>query len=81
MIMQLDPMLPVYIPEFEKEGYAFAIESNGPENYLIFHIIVDGSGEIWSMDNTKVRGCINYTQGRPVINKELKSAHLDKLKK
>jgi hypothetical protein len=80
MLIELSNPLPVYIPEFDREGYAFALESFGMENYLMFHIIVDGSGEIWSLDNTRVRGCINYSARRPEINKDLKSVHLDKLK-
>ena len=77
---QLNPMLPVYVVPFEKEGYCFAIESYSLENYLMFHIIMDGSGEIWSFPQTEVRGTINYSALRKTINKDKKSVHIDKLK-
>jgi len=77
---QLNPMLPVYVVPFEKEGYCFAIESSSLENCLTFHIIMDGSGEIWSFPQTEVRGTINYSALRKTINKDKKSVYIDKLK-
>ena len=81
MILQLNPSIPVYIPKFEAEGYAFALESSSIQNYLIFHIFMDKSGEVWSLPQTDVRACINYSAGRSSINKESKSVYIDKLKK
>ena len=36
----------------------------------MFHIIMDGSGEIWSFPQTEVRGTINYSALRKTINKD-----------
>jgi hypothetical protein len=41
---------------------------------------MDGSGEIWSLPQTEVRGTINYSALRKTINKDKKSVHIDKLK-
>jgi len=63
MITQLNPPIPFYVPEFDMEGWAFLVTDYGPESYLYFTILMD-NGEIWTFDNTKVRGCINKTLGR-----------------
>ncbi len=79
MFIQLNPTIPVYVPKFDMEGYAFALESNSLEHYLMFHIIMD-NGEIWSLPQVQVRGCINYSAMRNKINKSEKSEFIDKLK-
>lgn len=65
-------MIPVFIPEFNTEGFAFLVEAPSEEHYLYFTIAMD-NGEIWTLDNTKVRFCINKTQNRNKINKNIKS--------
>lgn len=79
MIVQLNPMLPVYVPEFSMEGYAFLVTEYGMENYFFFTVAVD-NGEIWTLDNRRVRFCTNYTASRPTINTARASAFLEKLK-
>jgi len=79
MLLQLNPMLPVYIPKFDIEGYAFMIESVSQEHYLLLSIACD-NGEIWILPNTEVRFCINYTQQRARINKGPSSEFINKLK-
>lgn len=71
-LIQLKPMIPVFIPEFNMEGFAFLVESLSEEHYIYFTIAMD-NGEIWTLDNTKVRFCINRTQNRNKINKDIKS--------
>lgn len=71
-LLQLKPMIPVFIPEFNMEGFAFLVESLSEEHYTYFTIAMD-NGEIWTLDNTKVRFCINRTQNRNKINKDIKS--------
>jgi hypothetical protein len=71
-LIQLKPMIPVFVPEFNLEGFAFLVESLSEEHYTYFTIAMD-NGEIWTLDNTKVRFCINKSQNRNRINKESKS--------
>ena len=71
-LIQLKPMIPVYVPEFNMEGFAFLVESLSEEHYIYFTIAMD-NGEIWTLDNTKVRFCINKTQNRNKINTGIKS--------
>jgi hypothetical protein len=47
----------------DMEGWAFLVTDYGPESYLYFTLIMDNN-EIWTFDNTKVRGCINKTLNR-----------------
>lgn len=63
-ILQLHPMLPVFIPSMNKEGYAFAIIEYSQEDYLFFAVALDDTGEIWIKSNRDVRFCKNVTMGR-----------------
>jgi hypothetical protein len=62
---QLDPCLPVSV-EGKGTGYAFAVIDYGQEHHLIWVVAIDGSGEIWSAPNPKVRVRSNWTMGRKV---------------
>lgn len=68
MTIQLDPMIPVYVPRFKMEGYAFLATKESIEHYTIFTIAMD-NGEIWDLSNREVRFCKNYTADRATINK------------
>lgn len=60
---QLNPPIPFYVPSMDMEGWAFLVNDYGPESYLYFTLIMDNN-EIWTFDNTKIRGCINKTLNR-----------------
>jgi len=60
---QLDPTLPVIV-EGKGSGYAFAVIDYGQEHHLIWVVAIDGSGEVWSAPNPKVRVQANWTMGR-----------------
>lgn len=62
---QLNPTLPVTV-EGKGKGYAFAVIDYGEEHHLIWVVAIDGSGEIWSASNPKVRVQSNWTLGRSV---------------
>jgi hypothetical protein len=79
MLIQLSPPIPVYVPEFDMEGYAFLVRDDGIEHYLFFTIMMD-NGEIWTLDNRRIRACVNHTASRSQINKSLVSAFVSKLK-
>ena len=65
MISQLDPMLPVYVPGMGL-GYAFAIIDYSQEHNLFFAVAMDDTGEIWVLNNKKVRLQKNISLGRSV---------------
>lgn len=70
MMLQLNPMLPVYIPRFNMEGYAFLVTKESQEHYTMYSIALD-NGEIWDLSNREVRFCINYSMDRSNINTTL----------
>lgn len=63
MITQLNPPIPFYVPSMDMEGWAFLVTDYGPESYLYFTLIMDNN-EVWTFDNTKIRGCYNKTLNR-----------------
>lgn len=76
MMIQLNPMIPVFIPRFNCEGYAFLVMKESQEDYTLFTIALT-NGEIWELSNREVRFCVNHTVDRHEINKEPKSQFLD----
>lgn len=78
MMIQLEPMLPVYVPKFQMEGYAFLATRHSQEHYIIFTIALD-NGEIWELPNTEVRFCKNITMQRLIINKNKDTEFKDKI--
>jgi hypothetical protein len=64
MILQLNPTLPVYIPQVNKTGQAILVIDMGSEHHLLWTIAMDEGGEIWTLPNPKVRVQYNITMGR-----------------
>jgi len=60
---QLNPTVPVTV-EGKGSGFAFAVIDYGQEHHLIWVVALDGSGEIWSAANPRVRVQSNWTLGR-----------------
>jgi hypothetical protein len=59
---QLDPQIPL---ETEKgPGQAVGIIDYSEEHDLLWVVILDDGGEIWTFRNSQVRGFPNYTMGR-----------------
>lgn len=67
-MIQLDPMIPVFVPRFNMEGFAFLVDRHSQEHYTVFTIAMD-NGEIWELSNREVRFCKNDTMDRHKINK------------
>ncbi len=63
-LTQLNPSVPLYIPEKGAGGEAIAVIDYSKEDDLLWVIIMDDTGEIWSVPNAKVRGFKNYSIGR-----------------
>lgn len=66
MMLQLNPPIPVYLPESKQTGLALFLIDYSCEHHLKWVIALDDNGEIWVMDNTKVRAQKNITMGRYV---------------
>lgn len=64
MILQLNPPIPVYIPERSECGLAHALIDYSCEHHLKWVVAMDKDGQFWTFDNTKVRAQKNYTMGR-----------------
>lgn len=67
-MLQLNPMIPVFVPRFNMEGFAFLVDRHSQEHYTIFTIAMD-NGEIWELSNREIRFCKNDTMDRHKINK------------
>jgi hypothetical protein len=63
-LTQLNPSVPLYIPEKGAGGEAIAVIDYSKEDDLLWVIIMDDTGEIWTVPNAKVRGFKNYSIGR-----------------
>jgi hypothetical protein len=66
-ILQLCPTIPLETPL--GPGQAIMVIDYSSEHHLVWTVIIDSTGEIWSFPNPKVRGQKNITMGR-MINKE-----------
>jgi hypothetical protein len=62
-MLQLEPMIPVFVPKFNMEGYAFIATQLSQEHHILFTIALD-NGEIWELNNKEVRFCKNITMER-----------------
>ena len=63
MILQLDPMIPVFSIEHNMEGYAFLVIDYSQEHDLLFTVALD-NGEIWTINNKDLRFCWNRSLDR-----------------
>ncbi len=67
MITQLNPPIPVFISG-RGTGLAHLVIDYGPEFHLLWTVILDKGGEIWTLPNPLVRGQFNVTMGRTPSN-------------
>jgi hypothetical protein len=63
MILQLDPMIPIFSIEHNMEGYAFLVIDYSQEHDLLFTCALD-NGEIWTINNKDLRFCWNRSLDR-----------------
>lgn len=76
MILQLNPPIPMHTPK--GEGLAWLVIDQGIEFNLLWVICQNETGEIWTWDNTKVRGDKNIMMDRLV---DIKKAEIkDRIK-
>ncbi|WP_269716617.1 hypothetical protein [Caulobacter sp. NIBR2454] len=60
---QLNPTIPMTV-EGKGKGYAVAVIDYGQEHHLIWVVVMDDTGEIWSAPNPTTRVQSNWTMGR-----------------
>jgi hypothetical protein len=63
MFTQLSPTIPVIV-EDKGPGYAIGVIDYGQEHHLLWVVVLDNAGEIWTTPNPKVRVQKNWTMGR-----------------
>ena len=65
-ILQLNPMIPVVVNLSDEwqSGYALAIIDYSQEHHLMFVVAMDDTGEVWTVENPKIRIQKNITVGR-----------------
>jgi hypothetical protein len=66
MLTQLIPTVPLITPK--GTGLAILVKDDGPEHHLIWVVIQDDTGEIWSWENPDVRATRNTTYQREDIS-------------
>ena len=63
-ILQLSPTIPMQTPK--GSGQAILVIDYSSEHNLIWTVIIDATGEIWSFQNPHVRGQKNVTMDRMI---------------
>ena len=66
MILQLNPMIPVYSVRHNMEGYAFLVLDYSQEHNLLYVVALD-NGEIWTLKNQEIRFCKNISLDREKV--------------
>lgn len=54
MIIQLNPMIPIFRVSDSMEGYVFLVIDYSQEHNLLFTCAMD-NGEIWTLNNLEIR--------------------------
>ena len=63
MIVQLNPIIPIFRVSDNMEGYAFLVIDYSQEHNLLFSCAMD-NGEIWTLSNKEIRFSKNISLDR-----------------
>jgi len=63
MILQLNPMIPIFRVSDNQEGYAFLVIDYSQEHNLLFTCAMN-DGQIWTLSNQEIRFCKNISLSR-----------------
>ena len=66
MILQLNPMIPIFRISDNMEGYAFLVIDYSQEHNLLFTCAMANS-EIWTLSNKEIRFCKNISLDRNLV--------------
>jgi hypothetical protein len=65
MFTQLNPPIPMFVPERDENGLAYGVIDYGIDHSLTWVVFLNRTAEIWCLPNSRVRGIENITAGRP----------------
>ena len=65
-VNQLSPPIPLHVLG-KGDGLAVAVIDYGPDYDLLWTVIINETGEIWTANNQKVRGVRNWSIGRGTL--------------
>jgi len=65
MMLQLNPMIPIYRISDGMEGYAFLVIDYSQEHNLLFSCAMN-NGEIWTLSNKQIRMQKNISLDRKI---------------
>lgn len=68
MTIQLDPPIPLYVPEKGVAGLAYLVTDYGPDHDRLWTVFL-ANGEVWDLPNPRVRAINNISLGRSNGNK------------
>lgn len=68
-MIQLKPSIPLDTPK--GPGLAILVNALSEEHNLLWTVIIDATGEIWTFENPFVRATKNITFGRIIDNSHL----------
>lgn len=63
MILQLNPMIPIFRKSDKMKGYAFLVIDYSQEHDLLFTCAMD-NGDIWTLKNNEISFCNNISLSR-----------------
>jgi len=63
MIVQLNPMIPIFRKSDKMKGYAFLVIDYSQEHDLLFTCAMD-NGDIWTLKNNEISFCNNISLTR-----------------
>lgn len=66
MILQVNPQFHVWVPHMNDHGLVLFLIDYHIEEHLYWVVAMQKTGEIWTLENTKVRADTNQTIGRVV---------------
>lgn len=64
MMLQLNPMIPIFRVSDDMQGYAFLVIDYSQEHNILFSCAMD-NGEIWTLSNAEIKFQKNISLKRP----------------
>jgi len=75
VILQLNPPFHVWVPHMNDYGLALFLIDYHIEEHLYWVVAMEKTGEIWTLDNTKIRADTNQTIGRVIAKDFVQNRH------
>ena len=62
IMLQLNPPIPVITEK--GEGWAYFLKDESMDHHCVWGVVLDDGGQIWWIENPKIRVGCNWTYGR-----------------